>query len=131
MRKFISDYEESKGTYHLWFCSEQFRNKFQRNDFRSPVEIKGFRGIIEKITLTSKDYPTETIGEFFISPRGHNPHRIVWFIKKNAVYFCEPFNDHEEYDNFCDGARQGNIKRKNYFGWDYIERFTPLNLKAA
>ncbi len=131
LNNFIKDYKEFKGTYHFWFCSEQFRNKFKRKDFRNPIELKRFREIIERIIQSRKDYPTEDIGEFFISPRGHERHRLVWFIKDNAIYFCEAFHHDKEYEEFCERAKFRIIGRKNYFGWDYAETFEPLHLRAA
>jgi hypothetical protein len=130
LNKFVEEYNKGNEEYHFWFCSEQLRNKFVRENF-SPIEIKKFREVIEKITTLKNNYPTETIGEFFISPRGNNPIRIAWFIKGNKIYFCESFNHHNEYDKFCDAARNHRIKRENYGGWDYIEDFSPLKLRAA
>ena len=130
-QEFIKNYDKYKGTYHFWFCSGQFREKFKRKDFRDPVERKRFRGIIDGIIKAKKDYPTEDIGEFFISPRGNEDYRVAWFIKDNSIYFCEQFHHDKEYDKFCDNARFKKVVRKNYSSWNYIEDFTPLNLRAA
>ncbi|MEK6835947.1 MAG: hypothetical protein AABX55_02895 [Nanoarchaeota archaeon] len=131
LSEFIKEYSKyEQRSYHLWFCSNQFRNKFKKSDFNNPGEIKRFRDLIRKIVELKNSYPTETIGEFFMSPRGHERHRIAWYMTSSGIYFCEPFNDHEEYDNFCDRARHDDIKRKNYSGWDYAEAFSPLNLAA-
>ncbi|MEK6906917.1 MAG: hypothetical protein AABW45_00125 [Nanoarchaeota archaeon] len=131
LNDFLKVYNEYKGVYHLAYFSEQFLEKLNRKDFRNPVEVKRFREIIQRIVESKKDYPTETIGEFFISPRGHERHRVVWFIQDNAVYFCEMFYDHKEYDNFCDKIRERKILKKNYRIWAYTETLDLLNLKAA
>ena len=131
LNDFLRTYNQYKGVFHFGFCSEEFRNKFKRSDFNNPFELNRFREIIARIIEHGKNYPKETLGEFFISPRGREKHRIAWFVKEDMVYFCEPFHHDKEYDKFCNEASKRKILKGNYHNWNYVEEFMPLNLKAA
>ena len=128
LNKFIGKYNEYQPFLHRWFCSKQFREKFKRSDFNNPAELKRFRDLIIRILQLRTRYQTEDMGEFFISPRGHERHRIIWYIKDDAVYFCEPMHHDKEYEYFSTMAAKRKLLRKYYTDWDSIENFQPLNL---
>ena len=82
---------------------------------------------IGKIARDPSGRPKETLGEFSVSPRGHNEIRIVWYFDPatNRVYIEDVFS-HEsgEYDGhngWATLARARKITRSNYTGYRRYE----------
>ncbi len=65
---------------------------------RDPKNKKWYLNTVTKIAENKLNYPTETIGDFYVSPRGHENRRIVWRmeLKDDIIYiYIEDFLYHE------------------------------------
>ena len=74
---------------------------------------------IEMIRQNPSQRPQERVGEFSVSPRGHNPIRVAWHYdpKTNTLYiddFRYHVAEHKYDDNWNNNATDGKITRRDY-----------------
>ncbi len=94
-------------------ASQLFINKFSAIKDRSIQ--REIRDLVLRISEKRRSYPTETIGGYFVSPRGHHEKRIVWRLEGNNLVFEDLFISHKEYDDFCDKLRIEKIDATRRF----------------
>ncbi len=94
-------------------ASQLFIKKF--NAIKDKSTQREIQDLILRLSEKGRDYPTETIGGYFISPRGHHEKRIVWRLERNNLVFEDLFISHKEYDDFCDKLRAGKLDTSRRF----------------
>ena len=69
------------------FISQQALSRVRKDAFVcQSSNKKGYLQIISSLRVATTSYPTERIGSFNVSPRGHGQRRIAWhFVIKGTV----------------------------------------------
>lgn len=86
-------------------------------DSRVKQEIERYARIIRSIIEVGRSYQSEVIGEFFISPRGHTPFRVAWWIEGDKLFIADLLYEVETgvyVDKWNRKAGKGEINRKAY-----------------
>jgi len=109
--------EDKEGVLEI-LISKKAINKVNK-DKRLRSERKKVLKEIEKISQNPDNRPTERIGEFLISPRGHKAIRIAWtYNPKEKIIKIYDILHHtgnrRGYDGWADNVREGGVKQKNY-----------------
>ena len=94
-------------------ASKLFIQKFK--DLKNKVIQNEIMNLIQRINENKRNYPTETIGSYFISPRGHSEKRIIWKLQDNKVILEDFFISHKEYDEFCTKLKYGRMATRKRF----------------
>jgi len=100
--------------------SEQALNRLKKDRFVSQNK-KWYDRQVRLIATAPAARPTEGIGGFKISPRGHEKRRIAWhfiFAKNTIVIFIDDLLYHTAESRYIDNwnykAQNGTITLKNY-----------------
>jgi hypothetical protein len=98
--------------------SEKAMQRTER-DRRISQNMAKFWDYVARIASSPIQYPQEIIGEFRISPRGHNPLRIAWGYDSatktlNIYDFLYHISDKDYVDRWNRKAANGTITREDY-----------------
>lgn len=88
-----------------------------RRDRYIQQNIKKFFRVISNLMTVGKAYPTETIGEFFVSPRGRVNIRVAWYPAGDFLVIYDFLYEVETgryIEDWAYKARVGKIRRENY-----------------
>lgn len=109
------------------FTSKQARERAKRDAYIK-ANKKRYRQEIFMIVASGGMRPSETIGKFTISPRGHKNERVAWHWAYDSktdtkLIFVDDFlyhlKDNKYVDNWAIRADAGEINLNSYF--DYVE----------
>ncbi|MEM2713667.1 MAG: hypothetical protein QXE64_00165 [Candidatus Pacearchaeota archaeon] len=91
--------------------------------------LADFLDEIRLIALSEGKRPTERIGEFNISPRGHTKIRIAWHREGEDIYIDDfLYHKGEDYvDKWNIKAAKGKITRKDYSSYTKLPISALLN----
>lgn len=88
-----------------------------RKDRRVQQNLKKYVNIIRILMEVGKQYQTETIGEFFVSPRGRSDVRVAWYQEGDALIiydFLYEVRTGIYVEDWNEKAKFGKITRKGY-----------------
>lgn len=90
-----------------------------RKDKRIQENTGKYGDIMRMIASAPKSYQQESLGDFQVSPRGHNPLRVAWhFNKDSGKVYIDDFLYHTKGDKYNDNwnkkVAKGSITLKDY-----------------
>ena len=109
--------------FQLILFSEQAIARIKKDRFVRQ-NLSKYVNVIKGIFQAGRTYPTETIGKFFISPRGRSPIRIAWLQDGNVLKICDLLYEEGAgtyVDKWNDKVREKMLTPANYL------RFHPLS----
>jgi hypothetical protein len=104
------------------FLSKEAIKKVEKNS-RVREKIENYLAEIERLIKAKGKRPTEKIGKFNVSPRGHKNIRIAWHIErderdKSYILYIDDFLYHEKEKEYkgewIKGVEQGKITIDTY-----------------
>ncbi len=114
--------------FKIILLSEQAIRRINKDRFVRQ-NLSKYVNVIKGIFQSGRDYPTEIIGKFFISPRGRTPIRVAWIQDGDVLKICDLLYEEKAgtyVDRFNDKAREKKLTPESYSQFRPVSEFPEL-----